>query len=76
MYVFKRPAQHQQYRVRMLKRCIEEISADQFVCQRMAGCLEYLADTKTEETNPNDSEIAVYRSAMELPLGGILTQNQ
>lgn len=37
----------------MLKRCIEEISADQFVAREWQDALEYLVDTKTEETNPN-----------------------
>ena len=38
---------------RMLKRCIEEISADRFVAREWQDALEYLADTKTEETDPN-----------------------
>lgn len=38
---------------RMLKRCIEEISADRFVAREWQDALEYLADTKTEETNPD-----------------------
>lgn len=38
---------------RMLKRCIEEISAERFVAREWQDALEYLADTKTEETNPN-----------------------
>ena len=38
---------------RMLKRCIEKISADQFVAREWQDALEYLADTKTEETDPN-----------------------
>ena len=37
----------------MLKRCIEEISADRFVAREWQDALEYLADTKTEETDPN-----------------------
>ena len=38
---------------RMLKRCIEEISTDRFVAREWQDALEYLADTKTEETDPN-----------------------
>lgn len=38
---------------RMLKRCIEEISAERFVAREWQDALEYLADTKTEETDPN-----------------------
>ena len=38
---------------RMLKRCIEEISADRFVAREWQDALEYLADTKTEEIDPN-----------------------
>ena len=38
---------------RMLKRCIEEISADRFVAREWQDAMEYLADTKTEETDPN-----------------------
>lgn len=38
---------------RMLKRCIEEISAERFVAREWQNALEYLADTKTEETDPN-----------------------
>ena len=38
---------------RMLKRCIEEISAERFVARELQDALEYLADTKTEETDPN-----------------------
>ena len=38
---------------RMLKRCIEKISADQFVAREWQDALEYLANTKTEETDPN-----------------------
>lgn len=38
---------------RMLKRCIEEISADRFVAREWQDALEYLADTKTKETDPN-----------------------
>lgn len=38
---------------RMLKRCIEEISADRFVAREWQDALEYLADTKTKEADPN-----------------------
>ena len=38
---------------RMLKRCIEKISADQFVAREWQDALEYLANTKTEEPDPN-----------------------
>lgn len=38
---------------RMLKRCIEKISAEQFVAREWQDALEYLADTKTEETDPS-----------------------
>ena len=38
---------------RMLKRCIEEISAERFVAREWQDALEYLADTITEETDPN-----------------------
>lgn len=47
---------------RMLKRCIEEISADRFVAREWQDALEYLADTKTEETDPNILKLQLTKS--------------